>query len=134
MRRRDRLTNAKNYHTTIFYNQINKKKIKLLKKLKIRLYKIPLDIDGNIDLKKSLIKAQELGFSRIFLESGIELATNFLNAKLVDDLKLFISDKHLKQNGAGSIKKFFGSVLKNKKKMTEKINLFGEKLISYKLK
>ena len=128
------IKDAKNYHTIIFYNQINKKKIKLLKKLKIRIYKIPLDIDGNLDLKKSLIKAHKLGFSRIFLESGIELATNFLNKKLVDDFKLFISDKHLKQNGRGSIKKFFGSVLKNKKKITEKVNLSGEKLISYKLK
>ena len=62
------------------------------------------------------------------------MATNFLNKKLVDDFKLFISDKHLKQNGSGSIKKFFGSVLKNKKKITEKVNLSGEKLISYKLK
>ena len=52
----------------------------------------------------------------------------------MDDLKLFISEKYLKQNGSGSIKKYFGSVLKNKKRITEKVNLSGEKLISYKLK
>ena len=34
----------------------------------------------------------------------------------------------------GSVKNYFGSVLKNKKKITEKVNLCGEKLISYKLK
>jgi len=128
------IKDAKNYRTIIFYNQINKKKIKLLKKLKIRIYKIPLDSDGNLDLKRSLIQAQELGFSRIFLESGIKLITNFLNKKLVDDFKLFISNKNLKKNGSGSIKKYFGSILKNKKKIKEKVNLSGEKLISYKLK
>ena len=53
---------------------------------------------------------------------------------MVDDLKLFISNKNLKKNGSGSIRKYFGSVLKNKKKITEKVNLYGEKLISYKLK
>ena len=128
------IKDAKNHHTIIFYNQINKRKIKLLKKLKIRIYKIPIDIEGNLDLKKSLIKAQALGFSRIFLETGIKLTTNFLNKRLVDDLKLFISNKNLKKNGSGSIRKYFGTVLKNKKKITEKVNLSGEKLISYKLK
>ena len=128
------IKDAKNHHTIIFYNQINKRKIKLLKKLKIRIYKIPIDIEGNLDLKKSLIKAQALGFSRIFLEFGIKLTTNFLNKKLVDDFKLFISNKNLKKNGGGSIRKYFGSVLKNKKKITEKVNLSGEKFISYKLK
>ena len=125
---------GKNYNTIIFYNQINKRKIKSLKKLKIKIYKIPLDTDGNIDLRKSLIKAHELGFSRIFLESGITLTTNFLNKKLVDDLKLFISNKNLKKNGSGSIKRCLGLTIKNNKKMTEKVNLSGDKLVSYKLK
>ena len=125
---------ARNHRTIIFYNKINKRKIKLLKRLKIRIYKIHTDIEDNLDIKKSLIKAQSLGFSRIFLESGIKLTSNFLNKKLVDDLKLFISSKYLKKNGSGSIRNYFGSVLKNKKKITEKVNLSGEKLISYKLK
>ena len=125
---------AKNHHTIIFYNQINKRKIRLLKKLKIKIYKIPLDAEGNLDLKKSLNKAHELGFSRIFLESGIKLITNFLNKNLVDDLKLFISDRKLGGSGGGSIRKLFGSFLRNKKKIMEKVNLSGDKLISYKLK
>ena len=52
----------------------------------------------------------------------------------MDDLKLFISDKKLGRNGSASISKFFGSFLRNKKKIMEKVNLSGDKLISYKLK
>ena len=122
------------YRTIIFYNKINRKKIILLKKLRIKTYKIPLDNNGNLDLKESLIKAKKLGFSRIFVETGTKLTTNFLNKKLVDDFKLFISDKNLKRNGSGNIKKYLELTLKNKKKIIEKVNLSGDKLISYKIK
>ena len=128
------IKDAKKYRTIIFYNQVNKRKIRLLKKLNVRFYKISIDTDGNLDLKKSLIKAHELGFSRIFLESGIKLITNFLDKKLVDDFKLFISDKNLKRNGSANIRKYLELALKNKKRIAEKVNLSGEKLISYKLK
>ena len=118
----------------IFYNEINKEKIKLLKKLKIKIYKISLDSAGNLDLKATLIKAKELGFSRIFIESGIKLTTSFFNMKLIDDFKLFISSKKLGKNGRESMKSFFGSYLKNKRKIIEKVNLSGDELISYKIK
>jgi len=122
------------YRTIIFYNKINRKKIISLKRLRIKTYKIPLDNNGNLDLKESLIKAKKLGFSRIFVETGTKLTTNFLNKKLIDDFKLFISSRSLGKNGNGSIKKYFGSFLKNKKKIVEKVNLSGDKLISYKIK
>ena len=125
---------ANKYRTIIFYNQINKKKIKLLRRLKINAYKISLDKDGNIDLRISLIKAKELGFSRIFLESGITLITSFFNKKLIDDFKLFISNIYLGKNGNGNVKKYLSSFLKNKKRILERVNLSGEKLISYKIK
>ena len=51
----------------------------------------------------------------------------------MDDLKLFVSDKKLGKNGSGSIRKLFESFLKNKRKIIEKVNLSGDKLISYKL-
>ena len=121
------------YPTMIFYNKINKKKIKLLSKLKIKIFKIPLDINGNLDLKKSLIKARQLGFSRILIETGIKLTTNFLKRNLIDDFKLFISNENIGKNGSGNIKKYLKSLLKNRKGKIDKVNLFGEKLISYKL-
>ena len=123
-----------NHCTIIFYNKINKKKIELYRKLRIRIIKISMDDDGNLDLRKSLIKAKELGFSRIFLESGIKLTTNFINKNLVNDFKLFMSNRNVGKNGNGNIKKFLISFLRNKKGEIEKANLTGEKLISYKLK
>ena len=121
-------------HTIIFYNKFNKKKVKQLKKLGIKLLKLPIDIDGNLDLREALIKAKELGFFRIFLESGMRLTTNFLRKNLVDDLNLFMSNKNLGKDGKNNIKKQLKLFLKNKKSINEKVNLFGEKLITYKIK
>ena len=75
-----------------------------------------------------------MGFSRIFLETGIKLSSSFLKNDLVDDLKLFVSNSNLKKNGDGNAKKYLKSILKNIKFKREKVNLFGEKLISYKIK
>ena len=125
---------ATRYRTIIFYNKFNKKKIKLLKNLKIEFLKLSIDIDGNLDLHEMLIKAKELGFYRIFLESGMKLVTSFLYKNLVDDLNLFISNKNLGKNGKNNIKKQLELFLKNKKHIIGKVNLFGEKLITYKIK
>ena len=125
---------ATNYPTIIFYNKFNKKKIKLLQNSKIKIIKIPLNKDGDLDLRKALIKASQLGFTRIFLESGLNLATNFLNENLVDDLKLFISSKNLGKNGSGNIKNHLKLFLGNKKNIIEKINLFGDTLKFYRMK
>jgi len=117
------------YKTIIFYNKNDKRKINLLKNLGVRAYNIPVNDDGNLDLKKALIKAKELGFSRIFLESGIKLVNSFLKQNLINEFKIFISNKRLKKNGAASIKKF-SHILKRRKFKIEKVNLFNEKLIS----
>ena len=122
------------YRTIIFYNKTNKKKIGLLKKFKVKAYKVTLDNEGNIDLIKTLIKIRELGFSRVFLETGIKLAANFLNKNLVDYLKVFVSSQNLGKNGDRNCKKYLKTFLKNKKGQIEKVNLLGDKLISYKLK
>mgnify|MGYP001337151069 CR=1 FL=1 len=100
----------------------------------IKYHKISIDIDGNLDLREALIKAKELGFYRIFLESGMELVISFLRKNLVDDLNLFISNKNLGKNGNNNIKKQLKFFLKNKESINKKVNLFGEKLIAYKIK
>ena len=120
--------------TIIFYNKFNKKKIRLFKNAKVECYEVPLNFNNNLDLIQVLIKIRELGFSRIFLESGIKLATNFLKDDLVDELKIFISNTLLGKNGSGSVRNNFVKFIKNKKFIKEKINLFGEKLISYKIR
>ena len=125
---------ANKHRTIIFFNKIDQKKIKVLKNLKIELVKIPLSEDGNFDLKYILMKVKILGFSRIFLESGLNLTTNFLNKGLVDDFQLFISSKNLGKNGNNSFKKNMKLFFKNRKFTNEKVNLFGDKLISYRIK
>ena len=122
------------YNTIIFFNKINKNKIKILKKLKIKLINTPLNEDENFDLRNILMKVKLLGFSRIFLESGLNLTTNFLNRGLVDVLKLFISSKRLNMNGNNSFKRTMKSFLKKEEVTNEKVNLFGDKLISYRVK
>ena len=74
-----------------------------------------------------------LGFSRIFLESGLNLTTNFLDENLVDDFRLFVSSKNLGIHGDNSFKKNM-NFFKNTKFTSEKVNLFGDKLISYRIK
>ena len=125
---------ALNHRTIIFYNKFNKRKIILLKKAKVECYSTPLNFNNNIDLLQVLIKIKELGFSRIFLESGIKLATNFLIENLIDDLKLFVSGKKIGKNGKKSFKNAFLLFLKRKQYKMEKVNLFGDKLLSYTLK
>ena len=125
---------ATSHRTIIFYNKVNKNKIKQLKNLKIELLKISLDIDNNLDLHETLIKAKELGYYRIFLESGKKMTTSFLYKNLIDDFNLFVSDKNLVKNGENNIKAQLKLFLSNKKGINEKANLFGEKLIKYKIK
>ena len=125
---------ARKSRTIIFFNKTTQKKIKALKSLKIKLVKTSLNEDGNFDLENILVKVKLLGFSRIFLESGLNLTTNFLNKNLVDDFQLFISSKNIGKNGSNNFNKNMKLFLKNRKFTNEKVNLFGDKLISYRLK
>ena len=125
---------SSNYRTIIFYNKTKNHKIELLKKNNVEIYKLPLDGNGNIDLIQSLMKIGKLGFSRIFVEAGAKLSTNFLNNNLVNCLNIFVSSKKLRKNGSYSFKNFLKTFLKNKKEVLEKVNLFDDKLVSYKLK
>ena len=102
--------------------------------MKVEFFKLSVDIDNNLDLHETLIKSKELGFYRIFLESGMKLTTSFLYKNLVDDLNLFISNKNLGKKGKNNIKKQLKLFLSSKESNIEKVNLFGEKLITYKIK
>ena len=64
----------------------------------------------------------------------MKLAINFLHKNLVDDLKLFISNKNLKKNGMSNIKKNLKLLLRGKKGKYEKVNLLGDKLLTYTIK
>lgn len=123
---------ANKYFTIIFHNKIKVKKINILKKMNIKTYKISLDENKNLNLNEVLIKIKSLGFQRVLLEAGQILTSSFLKKKLVDEFKLFISKTYLKSKGKSSFKNDYNSFLKRKKKINEKINLFGDKLLSIK--
>ncbi len=125
--------NLKN-KTIIFHNSNNFNKINLFKKKGLKVFKVRIDKEENLDLREVLIKCKNLGFSRIFLECGVKLASSFFKKKLVDELKIFVSNNYLKNNGTGSIKNYFNTFLRNKKSNIEKVNLFNDKLLSYKIK
>ena len=122
------------YKTIIFYNNFNYKKIKVLKKIKVIPIKVKIDKTGNLDLREILLLIKKFGYSRVLVEGGAHLIKSFLNGALVDDLNLFISNKKLNKLGSNNIKKCLSLALKNKKKNIEKVNLFGEKLITYNIK
>jgi len=122
---------AYKYRTIIFFNRNNKKKIKALRNLKIKLVRTSLKADGNFDIRKILCKIKKFGFSRIFLESGIKLTTFFLRENLVDDFHLYISGKKLGINGSNNFIKFIKLFFKNKIPINEKVNLHEDKLITY---
>ena len=128
------IKNACKYPTIIFHNTFKKKKIRLLKKLRVKTFILPLDDHKKLDLKEVLIKAKKLGFYRIFLESGLELTTDFLNKNLVDDLKLFISNNNLGKNGMNNIKNNLKIFTKKRYETKEKVNLLGDQLITYSFK
>ena len=62
------------------------------------------------------------------------MTTSFLYKDLIDDFNLFVSDKNLVKNGENNIKEQLKLFLSDKKGINEKTNLFGEKLIKYKIK
>ena len=128
------IKNTKNYDTIIFYNKIDKKKIKIFKKYKVKLIKNELSGDGNFDLRRLLTKIKKIGHTRVFLECGANLTGKFLSNNLVDDFHLFMSNTKIGKNGSNSFKKNINSLLKYKKFSTKNINLFGDKLISYSIK
>jgi len=74
-----------------------------------------------------------MGYSRIFLESGVNLTSNFLKKNLVNDLSLFISKYKI---GTFGLKKFKinNYISKKKSSSKEKVNLFGDQFISYNIK
>ena len=98
------------------------------------MIRVPINSSGTLDLKSCLIKVKKLGLSRIFLESGLKLTTSFMKEKLIDDFKIFISDKKCGKNGINSFKNHFKSLTRNQISKIEKINLFDDKLISFKLR
>ena len=119
---------------TIFYNKIKRSKIKKFKNLKIRLVRLNLDSKNKFNLKDVLANVRNFGHSRIFVESGRNLIFNFIKNNLANELKLFISKNKIGKYGKNNIKNDINLYLRTKKYKIEKVNLFGDKLINFRIK
>ena len=98
------------------------------------MIKMSINELGNFDLRKVLFKIGKLGFSRIFLETGLNLFTNFLKNRLINDLYIFVSNKKIGKNGYNSFKNYMKRNLNNKSKQKQRVNLFGDQMILYRMK
>ena len=127
------VNNAKKRKTIIFYHFSTLKKINYLRKKKVKLVKVNLNSSKNFNLEKLLYKIKSMHYSRVFLESGLNLTNNFLNKKLVNDFSLFISEKIIGKRGLNKFK-IENYLNKKNKHLQENVNLFGDKFISYKIK
>ena len=132
---KSKIFNKKNNNNVIiFYNRNDRAKIKKFKDLKIKLIRMNLDAKNKFNLNEILIKIRNFGYSRVFVESGMNLIFDFIKNNLVDDFKLFISNKKIGRNGRNNIKDNIHLYLRKKKYIIEKVNLFGDKLFSYRIK
>ena len=124
---------AKKYKTIIFFNNAKLKKINILKAFGVKLYKIPVDRFNNLILLDVLKKIHFLGYSRVFLESGLRLTEVFLKNSLIDDFYLFITKKKIGIKVENNFRKNM-KFLTKKKKINDKVNLLGDTMLSYRLK
>lgn len=110
--------------TYLITKNINNKKTKIYKKLG---YKIVLinSLKKKSEIKYLYKKIYKMGYSRIFIESGLVFLNTLIKNKLINDLYIFKSRKKLGKNGKNNhsskyLKKFLS------KQIT--INLNGDKL------
>ena len=111
---------ANKNNTIIFYNNVNKKKITLLKKKGIQLIKSNLNKKKYFDLKLILKKLYKVGIRNILVEGGDNLSCSFLKNKLFNEFYLFKSPKSLSKSIAYkdfNCFKYLSQNYKNKKKI-----------------
>ena len=92
------ILNAKNIKTYLFYNKINRNKIKYLKSMKIKLIYSPLKKE-QLDFNFILKKLYKLDISSVLIEGGRLLTYSLLNNNVFNEFYLFISSQKLKNKG-----------------------------------
>ena len=97
------LNNAKKTKTFLFYNKINKNKLKYLKSKKVTSIYTPI-INKKLDIKYILKKLYKFEVSSILIEGGKILTTSLINQGFCNEFYLFISSKSLKNKGILKIK------------------------------
>ena len=104
----------------------------MLKKNKIKYYKINLDNGNNLDFTEIKKKLFKLNIYYLLIEGGKELTKSLIQKKHINQFFLFKSGKKLKKIGQLHIKEIVNQL---NKKFTNKINLDvylnEDKIINY---
>ena len=115
-------------NTYIVTLEKNKNKIKIFKGLGFKVLLIK-SLNNKKDFNLLSKKIYKLGYSRIFIESGMTFLNYLLKINIINDLYIFKSNKKLGREGQNN------DTLKFLKKYISKpisINLNGDKLYNYK--
>jgi diaminohydroxyphosphoribosylaminopyrimidine deaminase/5-amino-6-(5-phosphoribosylamino)uracil reductase len=125
---------ANKISTYIFYNLIDKNKLRKLSQVKVKTIRIDLK-NKHLDFNKIILFLRKKGFCRVFVESGIKFNNFLLDNYYINDFYHFYSDQLLKNRGLYNAKFFINKVNKIKRSKREiEINLFQDKLLKYSLK
>ena len=109
------IKNSNKKRTFLFYNRINKKKIKFLKSKKIKLIYTPL-VNNTLDFNFVLKKLYKFEISSILVEGGRLLTLSLLNNNLFNEFYLFKANKKLNKRGnikVSNIKSILSKKFKN---------------------
>ena len=118
--------------TFIFHSSKNLNKINNLKKNKIKLIYIDINIYGYFDLKKLFRKIYEMGVHNLLVECGKLLTSNILAKKLFNEFYLFKSNKNINNKDAINVKDINKSLYKTfKNKNNVNTYLDKDSLIHY---
>ena len=121
-----------NKKCVFFYNRSNAKKLSVLKKKKIKYYKVNLDNQNNLDFTEIKKKIFKMNINYLLVEGGKELTKSLIQNKHINQFFLFKSGKKLNTNGQFQIKEIVNQlnrVFKNKKNLN--VNLNEDKVINY---
>ena len=119
-------------NTVIFHSSKDRRKIKHLKSVGIKLNYTDLDDCNNINLKKVFSKAYNMGIGSIIIEGGKILTKSILKDKLINEFYLFKSNKNLGKLGKNNISDFERKItyfLKKKENIETFLN--GENITRY---
>ena len=104
----------------------------MLKKNKIKYYKVNLDNQNNLDFTEIKKKLFKLNINYLLIEGGKELTKSLIQKKHINQFFLFKSGKNLNTNGQLRIKEIVNQLnkkFKNKKNLN--IHLNEDKVINY---
>ena len=125
IKRNLKIFSIKNRRIYIVTESKNKLKRQFLKRKGIKILTIS-NIKNISNFKKILFYFNNIGFSRILIESGLEFINFLIEAKIMKYIYIFKSNYNLKNNGYNNVSNKYIKSIKLKNKMI--VNLYEDQL------